>query len=69
MATTYERYACLRKICLQGAIARKEINQLRTDGEMYGFIERADLCYRLLQDDLSRKIFHARLALDFDRSP
>jgi len=38
-----------------------------TDGP-YAFIGRARQCYRLLQDELSRKIFRARLVLDFDQS-
>jgi hypothetical protein len=37
--------------------------------EMYDFIKRTNLCYQLLQDELSRKIFCARLMLDFDQSP
>lgn len=37
--------------------------------EMYGFIERVGRCRRLLQDELSRKIFEARLAVDWDASP
>lgn len=36
---------------------------------MYDFIERVRQCYELLQDDLSRKIFDARLAIDYDPSP
>lgn len=36
---------------------------------MYEFNRRARQCYQLLQDELSRKIFRARLALDFDQSP
>lgn len=36
---------------------------------MYDFVEHIRRCYYLLQDDLSRKIFKARLALDFDQSP
>jgi len=37
-------------------------------GGPYAFIGRARQCYRLLQDELSRKIFRARLVLDFDQS-
>jgi len=36
---------------------------------MYGFYERVRQCYQHLQDELSQKIFMARLALDFDWSP
>lgn len=36
---------------------------------MYGFVERVRKSYQLLQDDLSRKIFEVRLALDYDPSP
>jgi len=32
---------------------------------MYDFIKRAGMCFELLQDELSKKIFCARLALDF----
>ncbi len=35
---------------------------------MYSFIERARQSYQLLQDDLSKKIFLARLAYEFDPS-
>ncbi|MCI8691098.1 MAG: FkbM family methyltransferase [Oscillibacter sp.] len=35
---------------------------------MYGFIERARECYQLLQDELSRNIFEARLVLDYNPS-
>ncbi len=35
---------------------------------MYSFIERARQSYQLLQDDLSKKIFWARLAYEFDPS-
>ena len=37
--------------------------------EMYGFLERVRQCYQLLRDDLSRKIFEVRLALDYAPSP
>ena len=37
--------------------------------EMYGFLERVRQCHQLLQDDLSRKIFEVRLALDYAPSP
>ena len=37
--------------------------------EIYGFRERVRQCHQLLQDDLSRKIFEARLALDYARPP
>lgn len=36
---------------------------------MYSLVERAKQCYQLLQDELSQKIFEARLVLDFDPSP
>ncbi len=36
---------------------------------MYEFNRRARQCYQLLQDELSRRIFRARLTLDFDQSP
>ena len=36
---------------------------------MYNFIGRLRRCHGLLQDELSRKIFEARLALDYDPSP
>lgn len=36
---------------------------------MYNFIERVGRNYRLLQDELSKKIFWARLAYDFEASP
>jgi len=36
--------------------------------ESYDFINRAGKCYRLLQDELSRKIFWARLRYDFGQS-
>ena len=35
---------------------------------IYSFVERAKQCYLLLQDDLSRKIFEARVILDLDPS-
>lgn len=37
--------------------------------DMYDFLERASECYGLLQDELSRKIFWARLQCDFSYSP
>lgn len=37
--------------------------------EIYGFLERVRQCHQLLQDDLSRKIFEVRLALDYAPSP
>jgi len=36
---------------------------------MYGFIDRVGQCYQLLQDELSRKIFWARLGYDLEQSP
>lgn len=36
--------------------------------DMYGFQERARQCYQALQDGLSREIFQARLALDYEIS-
>ena len=35
---------------------------------MYELVERAGQCYQLLQDDLSRKIFEARMRVDLDGS-
>jgi len=35
---------------------------------MNDFYKQAKQCYQLLQDELSKKIFRARLALDFDQS-
>lgn len=37
--------------------------------DMYGFFDKARECYNLLQDELSRKIFWARLQCDFNMSP
>lgn len=36
---------------------------------MYQFFQKAKDCYQLLQDELSQKIFWARLACDFDPKP
>lgn len=36
---------------------------------MYNFIARAGQCYQLLQDELSKKIFQARIACDLEMSP
>lgn len=37
--------------------------------DMYRAAEQIRQCYQLLQDELSQKIFRARLTLDFDQSP
>ena len=36
--------------------------------DMYNYFDRARTCYELLQDELSRKIFRARLSCDFELS-
>lgn len=37
--------------------------------DMYQAVKQVKQCYQLLQDEFSRKIFKARLAIDFEPSP
>lgn len=41
---------------------------MENTSEMYGFVERARECYQLLQDELSKEIFEARLTIDYNPS-